>query len=58
MTGSSEVREICVIGLGNMGSALAEALLANSQGVTVWNRTASEVRRARRGRRGCCRIRC
>ncbi len=42
MTGSSEVREICVIGLGKMGSALAEALLANSQGVTVWNRTASK----------------
>ena len=28
MTGSSEGREVCVIGLGNMGSALGEALLA------------------------------
>ncbi len=42
MTGSSEAREICVIGLGNMGSALAEALLAKDHRVTVWNRTASK----------------
>ena len=42
MTGSSESREVCVIGLGNMGSALAGALLANGQSVTVWNRTASK----------------
>src|SRR5688572_32536115 len=29
----------CVIGLGNMGSALAEALLKAGRRVIVWNRT-------------------
>jgi len=42
MIGSSEVREVCVIGLGNMGSALAEALITNGHRVTVWNRTAAK----------------
>jgi len=42
MIGSSEVREVCVIGLGNMGSALAEALITSGHRVTVWNRTASK----------------
>ena len=31
--------EVCVIGLGKMGSALAEALLKTGHTVTVWNRT-------------------
>ena len=31
--------EVTVIGLGNMGSALARALLANGRAVTVWNRS-------------------
>jgi 3-hydroxyisobutyrate dehydrogenase-like beta-hydroxyacid dehydrogenase len=31
--------EVTVIGLGNMGSALARALLENQCAVTVWNRT-------------------
>jgi 3-hydroxyisobutyrate dehydrogenase-like beta-hydroxyacid dehydrogenase len=30
--------EVTVIGLGNMGSALARALLKNGRAVTVWNR--------------------
>jgi 3-hydroxyisobutyrate dehydrogenase-like beta-hydroxyacid dehydrogenase len=42
MTQSSEGTQVSVIGLGNMGSALAEALLAKGHGVTVWNRTASK----------------
>ena len=42
MTQSSEGNRVCVIGLGNMGGALAEALLANGRSVTVWNRTASK----------------
>ncbi len=37
-----ESRQVCVIGLGNMGSALAEALLANGHRVTVWNRTSTK----------------
>lgn len=32
---------VCLVGLGNMGSALAETLLAKGRRVTVWNRTAS-----------------
>lgn len=32
---------ICVIGLGKMGTALAEAFLRNSLPLTVWNRTPS-----------------
>jgi 3-hydroxyisobutyrate dehydrogenase-like beta-hydroxyacid dehydrogenase len=31
--------EVTVIGLGNMGSALARALLKNGRAVTVWNRS-------------------
>ena len=31
--------EVSVIGLGNMGSALARALLENGRQVTVWNRS-------------------
>jgi 3-hydroxyisobutyrate dehydrogenase-like beta-hydroxyacid dehydrogenase len=42
MTKSSEGQQICVIGLGNMGSALAEVLLRSGHSVTVWNRTASK----------------
>ena len=33
------MREVSVIGLGNMGSALARALLENGRAVTVWNRS-------------------
>lgn len=32
-------RRLSVIGLGRMGAALASALLANINRVTVWNRT-------------------
>jgi len=35
-------KKICVIGLGNMGSALAEALLCAGYEVIVWNRTSSK----------------
>ena len=42
MAESNGTKKVCVIGLGNMGSALADALLANGQSVTVWNRTASK----------------
>ena len=42
MTKSNESQDVCVIGLGNMGSALAEALLTNGHRVTVWNRTAAK----------------
>jgi 3-hydroxyisobutyrate dehydrogenase-like beta-hydroxyacid dehydrogenase len=33
------VSEVTLIGLGNMGSALARALIENKRSVTVWNRT-------------------
>ena len=42
MTKSNESQDVCVIGLGNMGSALAEALITSGHRVTVWNRTASK----------------
>ncbi len=42
MTGSNEGQQVSVIGLGNMGSALAEALITSGHRVTVWNRTASK----------------
>ncbi len=42
MNQSREGQQVSVIGLGSMGSALAEALLADGNGVTVWNRTASK----------------
>ncbi len=32
-------KRVSVIGLGNMGSALAEALINAGHEVTVWNRT-------------------
>ena len=35
--------EVTVIGLGNMGSALARALLENGRVVTVWNRSAEKA---------------
>jgi len=35
--------DITVIGLGKMGSALAEALLEGGYQITVWNRTASKA---------------
>src|SRR5688572_23073650 len=35
--------EVTVIGLGNMGSALAYALLENAYAVTVWNRSAEKA---------------
>ena len=34
---------VAVIGLGDMGSALARAFLANRHRVTVWNRTAAKA---------------
>ncbi len=42
MSESNESRHVGVIGLGNMGGALAETLLAKGHRVTVWNRTASK----------------
>ncbi len=42
MSKTNESQHVCVIGLGAMGSALAEALLAKSYRVTVWNRTSSK----------------
>ncbi|MGR3715375.1 MAG: NAD(P)-dependent oxidoreductase [Thermohalobaculum sp.] len=43
MTSESPPRRVSVIGLGLMGSALAEALLNAGHEVTVWNRTASKA---------------
>ena len=40
MTGSDGV---AVLGLGKMGAALAEALLATGHAVTLWNRTAAKA---------------
>ena len=37
------MNEITVIGLGNMGSALARVLLENGRAVTVWNRSPGKV---------------
>src|SRR5262245_56540756 len=39
------MEQVSVIGLGLMGSALAEALLRARLSVTVWNRTASRCTR-------------
>ena len=39
----SEAKSIAVVGLGNMGSALAAALLLNGFAVVVWNRTLSKT---------------
>jgi 3-hydroxyisobutyrate dehydrogenase-like beta-hydroxyacid dehydrogenase len=35
-------KPVSVIGLGNMGSALAQSLLSNNQSIVVWNRTAEK----------------
>ena len=43
MTGKTPPRRVSVIGLGLMGSALAEALLNAGHEVTVWNRTAAKA---------------
>ena len=40
---NEEPRRISVIGLGNMGSALAKAFIMPENQVTVWNRTASKA---------------
>ena len=42
MTEVDHAQKAAVIGLGNMGSALAEALLAKGHEITVWNRTAEK----------------
>ncbi len=42
MTQPSEGRQVLVVGLGNMGSALAEALMSAGWRVTGWNRTAGK----------------
>lgn len=42
MTAPDSLNSIAVIGLGNMGSALAEALLSAGFAVVVWNRTVSK----------------
>jgi 3-hydroxyisobutyrate dehydrogenase-like beta-hydroxyacid dehydrogenase len=39
MTQQPATTEVSVIGLGNMGSTLAQAFLAKGHSVTVWNRT-------------------
>lgn len=36
-------RSIAVLGLGRMGSAIAEALIVSGHQVTVWNRTAEKT---------------
>ena len=43
MNDSGDKSPIAVVGLGNMGSALAAALLARGYSVLVWNRTASKA---------------
>ena len=42
MTEENPGKHVAVIGLGNMGSALASALLAGGHDVIVWNRSASK----------------
>ena len=42
MNQSNESKNVCVIGMGNMGSTLAKALLVKGHNVTVWNRTVSK----------------
>src|ERR1039458_6140803 len=37
-------RSIAVVGLGRMGSAIAEALIVAGHDVTVWNRTPEKTR--------------
>lgn len=41
MTGGQNTKAVAVLGLGNMGSALAKALLSAGFSVIVWNRTSS-----------------
>ncbi|WP_268241491.1 NAD(P)-dependent oxidoreductase [Nocardia rhizosphaerihabitans] len=43
MTNSATAQRVSVIGLGAMGTALAQALLAGGHQVTVWNRTAARA---------------
>ncbi|MFD6450665.1 NAD(P)-dependent oxidoreductase [Nocardia sp. NPDC060220] len=43
MTNSTAAQRVSVIGLGAMGTALAEALLAGGHQVVVWNRTAARA---------------
>ena len=38
-------KKVGVVGLGNMGSALADALIAKGFDVTVWNRTPAKAER-------------
>lgn len=42
MVGTKTECRVCVVGMGDMGSALAEVLLNKGHRVTVWNRTASK----------------
>lgn len=42
-TNDTEVTEVTVVGLGPMGSALAETYLGKGRSVTVWNRTAAKA---------------
>ena len=42
MTGVDDTKTVAVLGLGNMGGALAEALLSAGFSVIVWNRTPSK----------------
>jgi 3-hydroxyisobutyrate dehydrogenase-like beta-hydroxyacid dehydrogenase len=44
MANTNNSKRIAVIGLGNMGSALAAALLTAGYPVTIWNRTVSKSR--------------
>jgi len=44
MAESDEPKTVSIIGLGNMGSALAGAQLANNHNVIVWNRTDSKCK--------------
>lgn len=43
MTNSATAQRVSVLGLGAMGTALAQALLAGGHQVTVWNRTAAKA---------------
>ena len=43
MNSESKDKSISVVGLGNMGSALADALLSNGFSILVWNRTISKA---------------
>ena len=44
-TSSSASPHVAVLGMGLLGSAFAEALLARGTSVTVWNRTRSKAER-------------